>query len=285
MSYSCKDLKSALIKLGLKKNDLVYVPSAVFSLGSIKEYTSKNIPLKIYEVIRSLVSKNGTICVPAAFEDFARLGKPYDCAESPVDKSQGLLSSYIVTLPNCLRTYSPMNGVAGVGPLSREICHTFVANSSGEGSAWQKLYQYNAKFLFIGIRPNQALNFIYFIQQRFGVPHLYNKLYDTPIFEKKKKVNLQVTAFVRYLNPEFKIIEDAIKFEKHLFDLGVIKTITVGKGKIYMINSCRELYEIGIKKLQKNIYYFLKHKPHFKKGIIPRDGKTGKFQTDKQRYG
>ena len=285
MNYSSKDLEKSIKKLGLTKGDLVYVPSAFFSLGLLSDCNLKKIPAKIFSIIESIVTKTGTICVPAAYEDYARLGKPYDCAKSPVDKSQGLFSEYVAKLPKSYRTYSPMNGVAGVGPLSKEICHTYVANSSGEGSAWQKLHKYNSKFLFIGIRPNQALNFIFYIQQRFGVPHLYNKIYDTPIFEKNKKINLKVTAFVRYLNPQFKIIEDALKFEKSLFADGIIKTVRVGKGKIYMIDSAKELYDRAIEKLQKNIYYFLKNKPNFKKGIIPMDGKTGKIKTDKQRYG
>ena len=104
-------------------------------------------------------------------------------------------------------------------------------------------------------------------------------------FLRKIKINLKVTAFVRYLNPQFKIIEDALKFEKSLFADGIIKTVRVGKGKIYMIDSAKELYDRAIEKLQKNIYYFLKNKPNFKKGIIPMDGKTGKIKTDKQRYG
>ena len=95
-----------------------------------------------------------------------------------------------------------------------------VANSSGEGSAWQKLHEYNSKFLFIGIKPNQALNFIYYVQQRFGVPHLYNKIYSTPIFGK---LNLKVTAYVRYLNPEFKIIEDAINLKNFYFQKVLLK--------------------------------------------------------------
>ena len=214
MNYCSEDLKKAIKKLGLKKGDLVYVPCAFFSLGLLGDCSLEKIPSKIFSILKSIVTKNGTICVPAAYEDYARYGKPYDCAESPVDKAQGLFSEYVVNLPKCFRTFSPMNGVAGVGPLSRKICHTRVANSSGEGSAWQKLHEYNSKFLFIGIKPNQALNFIYYVQQRFGVPHLYNKIYSTPIFEKKKKLNLKVTAYVRYLNREFEIIEDAMKFEK-----------------------------------------------------------------------
>ena len=149
-----------------------------------------------------------------------------------------------------------MNGVAGVGPLSREICHTRVANSSERVLHGKNYMNTIQNFLFIGIKPNQALNFIYYVQQRFGVPHLYNKIYSTPIL--KKKLNLKVTAYVRYLNPEFKIIEDAMKFEKFLFSEGIIKTVNIGKGKVYMIDSAKILYDKAIEKLKKKFFIFSK---------------------------
>jgi len=284
LDYSITELDNAFKKLGIVSGNLIYVPSAIFSLGKMSDTKLEDIPKKIYESLMAKISKNGTLCVPAAFEDFARLGIEYDCKRSPIDSSQGLLSKYVADQEDCLRTYSPMNGVAGIGPLSEKICHTHSANSTGEGSAWHKLYQYNSKFLFIGIRPSQALNFIFFIQQRFGVPHLYNKLYNNVIKESGKRVKLKVTALVRYLNPEYKIIEDAQKFEDDLFSLGKIKTCKIGRGNIYLIDSAKEIYNIAMKKLQKDIYYFLKHEPNFVNGMIPTDGATGPMKTDKQRY-
>ena len=69
-----------------------------------------------------------------------------------------------------------------------------------------------------------------------------------------------------------------------MFSIGKIKTYKIGRGKIYLIDSAKDIYDIAIKKLQKDIYYFLKHEPKFIHGKIPTDGLTGPMQTDKQRY-
>ena len=136
------------------------------------------IPEQIYDVVFDIIGPNGTLTVPASFEDYARHGIPYDTHRSDVDPGGACLVSMLRNFR--MHTVRLLNAVAGVGPLAEEVCHSWTGSSYGVGSAWDKLYEHDAIFLFLGIAPNQAFNFAYYVQHRFGVPH-HIKLYTTPV--------------------------------------------------------------------------------------------------------
>ena len=283
-SYSYKKLVSALKTIGLKKNDLVLVHSSLFALGAMEDVSPKDLTVKCYEAIREVIGHKGTLLVPTVFEEYARFGKPYDCVLSPVDPLVGIFSSYVARLKGSYRTYCPLLSLTGNGPLAKEICHSWTASACGANSAWEKLYEYDAKICYLGVRPSQAFTFLRFIQFRYGVPYIYNKIFTTPIYENKKLVSLSVICPVRYLNPQFKISENSLPFEEHLTVKKLVRIQNLGKGKVYLLPSAQKVFDEGIKKLNKNLYYFLKEKPQFTPGKIPMDGKVGAYVKDELRF-
>lgn len=283
-SYDKFQLAEALKTVGLERDCLVYLPSALFALGRMDGVGLGEIPEQIFDVVLDIIGPNGTLTVPASFEDYARHGTPYDTHRSDVDAGQGVFSQYVAKLPNAYRSYCPLNAVAGVGPLAEEVCHSWTGSSYGVGSAWDKLYEHDAIFLFLGIAPNQAFNFAYYVQHRFGVPHLYNKLYTTPVFSNGERVELAITSSVRYLDSRFRIIENAKKFEDHLQERAIVRKAPIGRGYVYALPSAQEVFDIAVSKLQEDIYYFLDAPPNFTAGEIPMDGNTGAMKTDRERF-
>jgi aminoglycoside 3-N-acetyltransferase len=284
-SYSVCDLEAALRTLGLSEGDTVLVHSSLFPLGQLAQAKSPaEIPRLIYETFRKVIGNSGTILVPAAFERYARFGEPYDCRTTPVDQALGVFSQFVHSLPESIRTYSPLSALSAVGPLAGEICHQWTGSSFGEGSCWERLYHYDGKICFLGVRPRDAFNFQTFIQARFGVPHLYNKLYMTPIYEDGAEVPLKVVCPVRYLNPEFAISENCLPFQEHLEAIGELKAAPLGRGQVFLAGSSKRVFAEGQKKLRENLYFFCKTPPQFIPGIIPMDGPTGEFQPDSIRF-
>ena len=283
-NYTYNQLVDAIRKVGISQGDIVLVHSSLFSLGRMEGVTLKEIPVYIFRAFCEVLGSAGTLAVPTTFEDYARLGKPYDCRHSPVDPLLGVFSQYVADLDDSFRTYCPLLSVAAYGPLAKEICHLWTASACGTDSAWEKLYHYDSKLCYLGIRPSQAFTFARFIQFRFGVPYIYNKIFTTPVYEDSKEIFLTVTCPVRYLNPEYSISENSVTFEEHLWGNGLIECESVGKGRIYNMKSAKIIFEEGTRKLKENVYYFLKQKPNFVSGQIPMDGNIGKYIPDHIRF-
>ena len=283
-AYAEADLRRALAEVGIGRGDLVHLHSALFALGPFEGAEPGAIPERIHGVIRDVLGKEGTLTVPAAFEDYARLGTPYDTRRSPVDRAQGAFGQYVASLPESVRTYCPLAAVAGVGPLAAEICHQPTGSAYGVGSAWQKLLEHDAHLAFLGVRPHDAFTFVMLIQFQFGVPYLYNKLYDVPVYEDGREVSLPVTAAVRYLDPHYRIRESCVRFEERLEAAGLLRRATVGRGRLASFPSARAVFEEGVRLLSEDLYGFLREPPAFVPGRIPTDGNTGPFVPDEQRF-
>lgn len=282
--YKLAEFMDALRESGIGQGDLVHVHSALFALGIPEGVAVRDIPAAIYDAVRNVIGPNGTLTVAAAFENYARFSQPYDCALSPVDNSQGIFNGYVAAREDAVRSYCPMCGVAGIGPLAQAICHSRTASGMGTDSAWDHLYRRDAKLCWIGVPPHQAFTYAQFIQFRWGVPYLYNKIYTVPIYEQGERVDLPVTCCVRYRNTTYRISEDCTRFEAHLRGAGLIREARVGDGQIYTMPSAQRVFNEGTDQLRSDIYYFCKVPPEFVPGEIPMDGATGAFISDDLRY-
>lgn len=283
--YSYHDLVEGFSRAGLRRGDVVHLHSAIFSLGLMEGVEVREISSAIYKAILDIIGEEGTLTVPAAFEDYARFGQPYDCKRSPVDRAQGVFSQFIAGLPQAVRTFCPLCAVAAIGPLADEICHQPTGSAFGTGSAWEKLMELDAKMCFLGVAPARAFTFTGYIQARFGVPHFYNKIYTVPVYEDGQRVDLSITAAVRYLNPKYKIVEECGPFEESMRRQGMINSQSIGRGVLCTISSVKRLFLEGTKLLQRNVYYFCKIPPCFSPGEIPMDGPTGPYQSNYDRFG
>jgi len=283
-TYRDAEIVEAFRAAGVGAGDVVHIHSALFALGAMADVPPAEVPAQVCRAVREVIGPEGTLTVPASFDDYARHGTPYDCVRSPVDRAQGVFSQHVAALPDALRTYCPMGAVAGVGARARSLCHQWTGSCYGTGSAWEGLYHADARMCFLGIRPCHAFTFTAFIQFRFGVPHFYNKIYTVPVFEDGREVPLPIVAAVRYLNPAFQIAEDCEPFERHLQERGLLRTVPLGRGRLYVAPSTRALFEEGTRLLQQNLFYFCKARPQFIPGQVPMDGSTGAFVPDEVRF-
>lgn len=283
--YSCDDLQIALREVGIGEGDTVHMHSALFALGPLADAAANTIPEKVYEAIRDVIGTRGTLTVPAAFEDYARFGSPYDNRRSPVDRAQGVFSQYVAARADSIRTYCPMAGVAGVGPLAQDICHRWTGSAYGIGSAWERLLVHDARLCFLGVRPRDAFTFVMLIQFAFGVPYLYNKLYTVPVLEDGREVPLPIMCAVRYLDSEYRIRENVARFEQRLEEVALARRAKVGRGRVVCYPSARAVFDEGIRMLSDDLYAFLEAPPSFVAGRIPTDGATGPFVPNSQRFG
>ena len=264
-NISIKKFKKDLLRLGVKKNKSYFLHTSIIDVGCFNDNKIKNIPKNIYESIKSLVGKNGTISTLTANYDYGNFKKNFDLSSSPTTHDIGYFSKYFLNRKSSKRSYNPIFNISSEGKNARLITSAHSPNAFSDDSAWQELYKLNTEIIFIGCDIS-VCTFIRFIEFKFGVPYLYNKLFKTKIINQGKTIFNYSCSPVRYRKS--KIEYDLKRFQKLLLKKKVLKVIKSQNFKI-MLLKMQPCFKIGTEQLRKNIYYFLKRKPLYYKGFNP----------------
>lgn len=262
----------ALQALGLKEGDLIFVHSDLRAFGIPYDTETREDILKFYhEGFKTLLGPQGTLAVPAYFYEFARYGEPFDAETSPVSKPLGVFSSYINALSGRVRSLSPLQSFAALGAKARELCGNSLAGY-GISSPWHRLRTLKGKIVFLGTTM-QPMTYVHHIEQQYGVPHLYTKIYPYPILSGGVPISGQAVTAVRYL--DYGIEYDLMPLQREMEKRGLLRSAHLGQGTLLAVDA-EEVFQVGIEWLQQNPYCFLKKPPAFVPGKIPTDGITGK---------
>ncbi|MEM9544006.1 MAG: AAC(3) family N-acetyltransferase, partial [Cyanobacteria bacterium P01_E01_bin.42] len=223
---------------------------------------------------QEVLQEEGTLAVYTAFGDYGRYGTPFILEESP--SRLGAFSEYIRNHPNSIRSLHPIASITALGKRAQEIIGKYHYDGFGYDSPWGKLHRINAKIMTLGLSnyANTGLSFIHYIEQLYGVPYTYKKIFTTPIYAKGKRVSGLFTMSVRYLKNYRIEYSGNLHFRDYLVEVGAAKQIPLGRDGLFL-SSCNLMIDKAIECLRKNRYYFLKHPPQFKQGEIPMDGITG----------
>lgn len=261
-----QELKKALIDVGIKEGDTILVHSNIALLGAWQG-DREEILNAHFEAFMEVLGEEGTLCVPAYFYEYARNSEPYDLKLSPVSKELGIFASYVASKENATRSINPISAISAVGKNAEFINGGKSGSSYGYDTPWERLTRIDAKMIFLGI-DLRSLTYLHYVEQCMTLPHLYNKVYDTPVFDNGKKIDTTIIAQVRYL--DFDISYSSLKNTTEFTNAGIVKSVKVGRGKIYSTN-CKDMFDYCAQKLKENPYHFLKNEPKFVKGKIPFD--------------
>ena len=261
------EINNAFKELNFKKNSSFVVHSSLMHLGLIKGVKIKQMPSEIFLLLRKNLGKNATICVPSSNWDYSYKKKSFDKNKSNSHKEFGALSSYIAKKPNSLRSNNPLFNISAIGKKAKYITDGGTSNAFGTDSAWDKLYNLNAEIILLGCDFSEAtFTFVRYIEFRFGVPYLYNKLFNLPITNKRKKIFNSSISTLRYLNID--VVYDLKKFKKILKKKQILFEGKDKKIKITKVKM-KPCFDLGIECLKKDINFFLKKKPKYKKEKFP----------------
>lgn len=273
LSFNAEILEQGLRDLGIQEGDLIFLHSDLMALGIPHNTWSRQEILTFYwDAFQRVLGRTGTLATPAYFYEYARLGEPFDTERSSVSKSLGAFSAYACAMPGRIRSCNPLQSIVSIGYKAKEISGGDSLSGYGVNSPWHRLRQQGGKIVFLGV-DMEKMTYVHYIEQLVGVPHLYFKVFNYPVYRNGKLIPGNPVSAVRYLDYD---IEYHLKpFEELLFKKGHAKSVHIGNGKILIVGA-EEAYQEGIKSLEKNIYFFLKSPPKFLPGKIPYDGVTGK---------
>src|SRR4029079_11576687 len=93
---------------------------------------------------------------------------------------------------------NPTSNLIALGRRAADIAVKTNATAYGFRTPWEKLVKFGAKILFwdTALLP---MTFGHHIEQCVGVPHVYSKIYDVPIYEFDRLLPFKVITSVRYL--------------------------------------------------------------------------------------
>lgn len=263
-------LKKLLDEFGIKKGDTLLVHSGMSQFTSFadEEISPLHAAKYLHEALCETVGANGTIVAPGFFYDYARKGKPFIVEKSPPDKDLGLYPSYFFRQAGCKRSLNPLANLMAIGPKANEICAHRSAISYGHTSPWARLVELDAKVLIIG-RPF-IMTFVHHVEAIVGVPHIYNKIFHTPVIVDGEKINLPVICSVRYLDFEISYHDD--RYENDLIAAGALQEKNIN-GLQARCGKLTDLQNILSENLAKDSAYSLTKPPAYKAGKIPDDSK------------
>ena len=147
------DIEAGLQRLGLEGGDVCMVHSSLSSFGWVVGGAET-----VIAALLSVVGPDGTVVLPTFCrgEDSFEI---WDIEKSP--SYVGRITEVFRLRPDSLRSDHPTHSVAAIGPLAEEITagHTSACScpgpwgpaAFGQGSPWQRLYEHNALYIFLGV--------------------------------------------------------------------------------------------------------------------------------------
>lgn len=257
-------LVSALKESGINQGDAVMFHVDLSILGNVdgdlKDYLNT-----YYNAMEEALGTDGTIVVPGYFYEFGRKNIPYDCYKSPISRELGIFPRFVFEKPDAKRSINPISALVAVGKDAEYICNGQTGAAYGLDSPFDQLTKLDGKLCFVG-KDTSAMTYAHYVEHLVGVPHVYNKLYETPVYKNGERVKYPITAQVRYLNltTAYDSTGNVPKFE----EANIVTRAKVGNGYISTM-TCRDTFDFLKVKIQENTSYLLDGDPGFIKGVLP----------------
>jgi aminoglycoside 3-N-acetyltransferase len=270
---------SILAAVGIRPGDAVLVHSDLRDLvrladaGELSQASdARGFLLRAFDsALMNAVGDSGTICVLGTYSDYARFAKPFDLKQSPPDAQYGAYNRYLFDQGNACRSLNPLVGFLAKGAKASWICEHISAYGYGPNTPWARLVALDGKMLFWGV-DLRNMTFVHHVEQLVGVPHLYHKIYETPVLVDGQPIDSPVVTSVRYL--DFNIGYNFKRLSDDLTAAGALNSFREAPFQARAVG-CRAVLSHLEQALAKNPYYLLSAPPQFVPGRIPVDGPTG----------
>ena len=176
-SFTKSQFHKALTSTAIPTGSVVMVHSALIALGRIEGRPIDAIPEHIFEVLREHFGPKTTIVVPTFNFDFCQ-GMEFNRQYTPA-QNMGAFSEYLRRRPEARRSPHPMQSLAAVGPLAKEITERDTDGAFDIGSSFDALIAVDAHLLMLGCGIN-AVSLAHWAEQHVGVPYRYWKEFCAP---------------------------------------------------------------------------------------------------------
>jgi aminoglycoside N3'-acetyltransferase len=270
------EFAAALHAMRIGRGDIVHVQSDLMRIGPVDAPATREAMLEFY--LRGLldaIGPEGTLTTCTAFEDYGRYGTPYVREESP--SRLGVLSNYIRTRQDAVRSVHPIMSLAAIGPLAGAICGGSHYEGFGYASPWGELHRRDAHILTLGMdAQGGGTTFFHYVERLYGVPYQYTKIYTHPVYADGKQLEGPFTLAVRYL--DFGVENTPVRVKTNMLERGEAVEAQTG----YVRSWCARAQTVVARMMQmlnEDRWMMLERPPTFRPGEMPMDGMTGELRT------
>lgn len=173
----------------IHKGDCVYVVSDMLELGKVcRNQGNKLVLNELIVALQDMVGDEGTLLFPTFNWDFCK-GIAFDIKNTPV--KTGALPKAALKREDFQRTAHPLYSFAVWGKHSKELLKNNARDAFGPGTIFEKMYEWNAKVLVIGLSPLAGVTYIHHVEQMVGVPYRYNKEFTADYIDVEGNCSVQ----------------------------------------------------------------------------------------------
>ena len=247
--YTKEEISKSLKKLGIKKNDILYVSGNIVSFGKPKNINIKNLPKIFFTEIFQLIGKKGTLMFPSHSFDLVKSKKIFNPKKTK--SMSGSLSNYIICNKKIYRQLHPYASIAGIGEHAKLLCKYNKGDVYGAACPFEKLIKLNAKFISLGMKINKNCTQVHYLEKEFKVNYRFEKFFFHKVYVNKKVIKKKFSMFV--LKPKYRNIrrnENKLIMNNFLKNYKIKKS-RLGNDWIYSYN-LKKFYDITKKLFEKN---------------------------------
>ncbi|WP_419766202.1 MAG: AAC(3) family N-acetyltransferase [Arcobacter sp.] len=235
MHYNKRDVKAALIELGLREGDIVFSHANLSFFGiPYGGMTEDNVFSIFYDSLFEIIGDTGTWIVPTFTYSFRSngYGEVFDYKNTP--SKMGLLAEKIRGLDTSVRTLDPLFSVSICGNVNNILKNNIISSDCfGKGSIFDLMYKKNIKF--VNFNMDTATTYIHYVERELEVDYRKNILFYGKTILDNKIIDHSVFYYCR--NLESNIQAEFSKFDKLAMDRNIGRKVKLGRGSISLITA------------------------------------------------
>lgn len=225
IDYTYDDIVSALINIGIKNGDDIFIHSNLGFFGMLDGCCSGlDICCKFERAMMQIIGDEGTLIVPTFSYSYCH-GELYNPLTTKT--KCGMFSEYIMKKYPQNRTLDPNFSVCGIGNNILEYLKCDIHESFGANSFWQMFMKNNGKIICMNF--DSGSTFIHYIERCNNVEYRYNKAFNGVSFINGKYVHDYAVHFVNEGNGDESAME---RIDKICKENNISKQTILGKGTI-----------------------------------------------------
>lgn len=248
------DIIDKLKKVGIQKNDSIFVHSNIGFFGKLEDANSSEEYCEIFkDAIFDVIRENGTLIVPTFSLSFCN-NQIYDKQLTPSFEC-GIFSEFIRKQKNSKRSDDANFSVCAIGGKSNYFTKEVSEYSFGIDSFWDRLWKGNGKICRFNMSPDYN-TFIHFVERKLNVSYRYDKEFRGTSIVNGEKVNKKYYHFVRELE-NLNHVSNLSKLEQKCKEMRLLKSEVLGRGQIIVI-STKDVYDVINEEIKKDPKFLIK---------------------------
>jgi len=157
----------------VEKGSCIYVISDMMELAKVCRARGEKLVLnELIDGLQRLAGEEGTLLFPTFNWDFCK-GIGFDYHKTPA--RTGALPKAALAREDFARTAHPLYSFAVWGAHREELLENKSPDAFGPGTIFEKLYEWDARALVIGLGALAGNTYIHHVEQMTGVPYRYSK--------------------------------------------------------------------------------------------------------------